>query len=390
MPEHRLAGATDRPRWGAFGLVCLAYLAATTGEALLSPAFPSAARDLGLDLALAGSAFAVLTAAIATANLVGGSLLPRLGTTRVIVAGALLGAAGALVSATSHGFGQLAAGQALLGAGAGLHFPAGLHAVGALAGPRRKGFAMGIYGVAFSAGLTLAAVLAAAGADSGWRVSFVMAAVLATAAALATSRLRMPRITPPATRAPVRAILGTPTAVGAVGALSQYGTVSFLTVFAVDEWELTAASAAALLAVGRVLSIVAKLVSGASADRRGPRASARRTGTVLVATGLAWALLPPSIPVYAVAAVFAGTVSSIFPIANLLALEGFGQQGGALGLYRSVQIGVGSLVTFLIGVLGHSLGLRPVITAAVLIPGTLLWICREPAPAAAPAPAETG
>lgn len=357
--------------------MCLAYLAATTGEALLSPAFPTAAADLGLDLALAGSAFAALTAAIAAGNLAGGMLVPRLGTSRLICAGVLLTGLGALVTALAHDFVQLVGGQVMLGAGAGLYFPAGLHAVGVLAGPHRKGFAMGIYGVAFSAGLALAAVLAAVGADHGWRTPFVIATGLSVVAAVATVRLRLPRITTPTTRVPVRAVLGAPTAVASIGALSQYGTVSFLAVFATDEWGLSAASAATLLAAGRVLSIVAKLVSGASADRRGPRASARRTGTALVATGLAWALLPASVPAYVLAAVFAGTVSSIFPIANMLALEGFGQQGSALGLYRSVQIGVGSLTAFLIGQLGQSVGLRPVITVAVVAPAGLLWICRE-------------
>lgn len=181
-------------------------------------------------------------------------------------------------------------------------------------------------------------------------------------------------------------VLGMPTAVGTVGSVCQYGTVSFLTTFAVDEWGMSVAAAASLPAVGRVLSIVAKLVSGASADRRGPMASARRTGAVLVVSGLGWSLLPAAWPTYALAAIFAGTVSSLFPIANVLALDRFGQQGGALGLYRSVQIGLGALGSFGVGVLADVVGLRPVLTATTLLPLALFWICREPRPSPAPAP----
>jgi DHA1 family inner membrane transport protein len=370
--------ATHAAHWGGFALTCGAYLAASVGESLLSPVFPTAADDLGLDLTLGGVAFGVLTATIAVANIVGGALLPRLGATRVIRLAVVLSAAGALVAATAKAFPQLALAQVLLGAGSGLYFPAGIQAVAALAGPRRKGFAMGMFGVAFSGGLTIAAVLAAVGATHGWRTAFVVSAVLSAIAALSTLALRTPPVPPVAARARVRDVLGMPTAVGTVGAVCQYGTVSFLTAFAVREWGLTLGAAAAVLAVGRVLSIAAKVLSGAAADRRGPRASARRIGAVLAVTGVGWVLLPGSWPAYALAAVFAGTVSSVFPVANVLALERFGGQGGALGLYRSVQIALGALATFLVGVLGDAVGLRPVLAVTVLVPLLLFRICREP------------
>jgi MFS family permease len=364
--------------WGGFALTCGAYLAASVGESLLSPVFPTAAEDLDLDLTLAGVAFGVLTATIAVANVVGGALLPRLGATRVIRLAVALSAVGAVVAATSQAFPQLALAQVLLGAGSGLYFPAGIQAVAVLAGPRRTGFAMGMFGVAFSGGLTIAAVLAAVGATHGWRTAFVVSAALSALAALSTFGLRTLPVAPVVVRARLRDVLGMPTAVGTVGAICQYGTVSFLTAFAVQQWGLTLGAAAAVLAVGRVLSIAAKLLSGAAADRGGPRASARRIGAVLAVTGAGWVLLPASWPTYALAAVFAGTVSSVFPIANVLALERFGGQGGALGLYRSVQIALGALATFVVGVLGDAVGLRPVLAVTVLLPLLLFWICRDP------------
>jgi predicted MFS family arabinose efflux permease len=377
--RHAETGAAA-PRWGAFALVCAAYLSATVGEALLSPTFPSAAGDLDTDLALEGLAFAVLTGSIAVANLVGGALLGRIGAARLIVSAMVATAAGSAVAATAQGFGELVVSQVTMGAGAGLFFPAGLQAVGVLAGPSRKGLAMGIYGVAFSGGLTLAAVLSAIGAAHGWRLAFWASAGLALAAAVVVlAGLRVPPSTREAggRRARLGEVLGLPTAVGSIGTICQYGAIPFLPTYAVARWGLTAGAAAGLLAVGRVLSIVAKLVSGASADRVGPRTSARRTGLVLVATGLGWVLLPGGWVTYALAAVFAGVVSSLFPIANVLALERFGGQGTAIGLYRSVQIGIGALASAVIGVVGHTVGLRPILAVAVTSPVLLLWICRD-------------
>jgi predicted MFS family arabinose efflux permease len=366
-------------RWIPFSLVCGAYLAATVGEQVLSPVFPTAADDLDLGASAGGVAFGTLGLSIAVANLVGGALLRRVGAGRLIVLASAATATGSVAAALAPGFGVLVAAQVLLGVGAGFFFPAGLQAVAAFAGPTRKGFAMGIYGVAFSGGLTLAAVLGAVGAGSTWRLSFWISALLAGAAALTSLALRVP---PPQRqddeRVPWRSVLGLPTAVGSVGAVCQYGAIPFLTTFAVAEWGLSAARAAAVLAAGRVLSIAAKLVSGAGADRVGPRSSARSTGLVLVATGLAWLFLPAGLPTYALAAIFAGTVSSLFPVANLLALEQFGQNGTALGVYRSAQIGIGAAAGSLIGLVGDRWSLRPVLAVAVASPIALLWLCREP------------
>lgn len=371
--------------WLAFALLCTAYLAVTVGEALLSPVFPTAAEDLDLDLQLEGIAFGVLTASIAVTNLIGGQLLARLGIRRLLVLGSALTTAGAVVAATAGGFLQLAGAQVLIGAGAGISFPAGLAAVGLIAGPR-KGFAMGLYGVAFSAGLTVAALLGSLGATHGWRVAFVVAAgvgVAAIAATLVLTDLEMP--SPDGTKVTLRQVLGLPTMVGSVGAVCQYGAVPFLPTFAVEEWHLSAGAAAGVLAAGRVISIVAKLISGAGADRVGPRTSARRTGWVLVVTGVAWVLLPGSLITYALAAVFAGTISSLFPVANMLAVEQFGQRGGALGMYRSIQIGFGALVSAAIGVVGHAVGLQATLLVAVSVPLLLQWLCREPVAVVAPA-----
>jgi predicted MFS family arabinose efflux permease len=367
------------PRWGVFALLCLAYFVTTTGEQMLSPLFPVVADDLGLSVGQGGIAFGVLTGAIAVTNLLGGAALQRHGPATLMLVASLAGLAGCLVTANANGFLVLLVGQALLGIGAGAFFPAGLQGVGIAAGPTKRGFAMGLYGVAFSLGLTMAALLGAFGAGVGWRVPFWVAAVLFVASAIASRWVRPgPRPALHGQRVPLREVLTLPTFVGTVLAVLQYGAIPFLTTFAVARWGITAASAATVLVVGRLISIVAKVVGGASADRIGARASARRTGVVLTATGLAWVLLPAGLPTYAIAAVFAGTVSSLGPVANILAVERFGQNGMALGTYRSIQIGLGAAASAAVGLIAEVVGLQMTLAVAMLVPLALVWICREP------------
>lgn len=375
--------SVERPRWGALSLVCAAYLASTVGEQLLSPLFPTARDDLHLSESQGGIAFGVLALAIAISNLLGGVVLRHRGAMDVIRLAMVATAVGAAVAATAPGFGAILVAQTLLGVGAGVFFPAGLQGVALFSGSARRGFAMGIYGVAFSGGLTVAALFGALGASVGWRVPFWISSGLAATAFVATTRVHTARpTTRPPWRIPWRLVLGLPTIVGSIGAVLQYGVLAFFATFAVDNWGLTDGRAATVLAVGRVVSIAAKVVGGATTDRLGPRASVLRTGMLLSATGAVWVLLPAGIVTYAIAALFAGTVSSIFPAANVMAVERFGGHGLALGAYRSIQIGLGAVAGVVIGV--SPLGLRWTMFGCVLLPLALLWLCRsEHAPVAA-------
>lgn len=363
------------PRWGAFALLCGAYLTATVGEQLLSPIFPTVRRSLGLTAGQGGVAFGVLAFAIAIFNMVSGVALRHWSAVAVVRVSCVISTAGAIVAATASGFGTILTAQVLLGAGAGLFFPAGLQGVSIFAGPSRRGFAMGIYGVAFSGGLTAAAVFGAVGAETGWRVPFWISAGLSVAALVALAPISSVRPQPPTGwSVPWRAVFGLPTIVGTSGAILQYGVLAFFATFAVDEWGLAEATGAAVLAVGRVISIAAKVIGGASVDRIGARASVLRTGIVLSCTGVLWVLLPAGWLTFTIAAIFAGTVSSIFPAANVMAIERFGGHGLALGAYRSLQIGAGALAGIAIG--NSPLGLRWTMFICVLTPLALLWFCR--------------
>jgi predicted MFS family arabinose efflux permease len=369
-----MSDTRDGMRWVAFLLVCAAYLAVTAGESILSPIYPLVADDLDLDLAQAGLAFAVLAVSIAIFNIVGGLLLRRLATNRVLTLALLTTAVGSAIASTADGRPAFYVAQVFLGAGAGGLYAGGVMAVGVLAGPERRGRAMAVFGVFFSGGLVLAAGLAALGTQLSWRWTYGIAALLAALAAMAMAGLTdMPRA---ATAGPLfsglRAVLGTPTLVGVVAGVSQYATVSFLPVFAVDVWDLSEAGAAGLLAIGRVLSVPAKLVSGAAADRIGPTRTGRLTGIVLAGAGLVWALAPTVWIAAAAAVVFTAEVSALFPLANLLAFERVGTRTPALGAFRSLQLGSAALAGVVIGAAAEAAGLRPTVAVVGALPVVLV------------------
>ncbi|MGH8927065.1 MAG: MFS transporter, partial [Acidimicrobiia bacterium] len=316
--------------------------------------------------------FGVLTADIALGNLIGGRLLRFLPLRAVALSSLAVTAAGCAVASQSTAFSQLIGAQILIGLGVGLFFAPGLKATGLAAGSRRRGLAMGIFGVAFSAGLAAAAFLASQVAETDWRSAFMVAAWACIGGFLVLAFVKLPDSPepPPSRRgfAPMRL----PVLVGTVGTVSQYGTVGFLALFAVSSWGFSPAEAAVLLAVGRVLSAPGKIAVGTIADRFGSRAALRSVALLLLLSGLGWSWVPASPLATGAAVLFVATVSALFPIANLLAFERFGTQGGMLGTYRSAQIALGSLAAFLIGALAEGYGLRPVLIVSVFTPLALL------------------
>jgi predicted MFS family arabinose efflux permease len=373
-----------RSRRAGFAVVTGGYLAATTAEATLAPAFPLVARELDLGPGFAGVAFGVLAAAIAVGSLIGGLALSRLGPRAGLAPGVALVAAGCASTALAGGTAGLLAGQVVLGLGSGIFFASGLRSAAVFAGYRRRGRAMGLFGVAFSAGLALGGALAALGDVWGWRTSFVAAAVLAAASAAALVLVRVPEesagdrgATSTSSRG-LRDAFGVPVAVGAVAAASQYGTIGFLALYAVGHWGVSPATAALILTAGRILSVPAKLVSGNASDSGGALPTARRIALVLALLGACWTLLPGRALTVWAALLFIAGVSSLGPLANVLALERLESRAELLGAFRAAQIGLASLTAVLLGVGAELVGLRPtVVVAAVTIPASLLLLGRS-------------
>ena len=155
---------------------------------------------------------------------------------------------------------------------------------------------------------------------------------------------------------------------GSAAAAIQYGTVAFFPAFAVGEWGLGAGTAALLLGAGRALSVPGKALSGHASDEHGPLSTAGWLGALLVVLGSAW-MVAPSAWWGAVPAVgFVATVGSLFPVANLLAFDAFGNRGPLLGTFRSVQMGAGAVVAASIGAGAQTVGLRPTLLVTLVAP----------------------
>jgi len=365
----------DRRERLSFVIVMSGYLAVTCGESLLAPVFPTAAKTFGLSLSEEGMAFGLLALSIALANVVGGVLLWRRGPRAGVVVGLALAAAGGATAAASGGWPLFLFAQVLLGLGSGLFFASGLSAAGDLGG-RRRGLAMGMFGVAFSGGLALAALLVAFAGEDRWRLAFAGSAALSGAAVIGTAFASLaPRPNPPPRLrwAGVHRELGVPLAVGGMAALSQYGTVSFLATFAVGAWGVARPSAAGLLAAARVLSIPGKVTAGRHADRKGGVVTAGWIGLGLALLGACWTLAPSVALGVVPAVVFAAGVSALGPVGNILALEAFADRGIMLGVFRSAQIALGAVASALLGAASERFGLRPSLAVAAVLPAAL-WL----------------
>jgi DHA1 family purine ribonucleoside efflux pump-like MFS transporter len=368
------------PHRAGFAAVTGGYLATTTAEWVLAPLFPLLALELGLGTGDAGLMFAVLSGSVAVGGLAGGFLVVRIGPRAGVLLALGLVAAGGLASAAATAQGPLLVGQAILGLGSGAFFAPGLRTAAELAGTRRRGLAIGIFGVAFSGGVALAGLLAALGELWGWRASFVAAAVLAVLTAtwclVVGLPLRLPASPPGGRPLGLRSAVA-PVAVGGVAAACQYGTVAFLPLFAVYAWDFSPGTAALVITLSRILSVPAKLLSGNAADRDSSLRIARRLGVGLALLGACWTVAPwPELAVSA-AVVFGAFVAALGPVANILALDAFEGRAQLLGAFRSAQIGLGAATSALIGVGAALFDLQStLVVAAVAVPSSLLLLGR--------------
>lgn len=383
----RVKGGSGGLPWGTFAAVCTGYLAVTVGESVLAPLYPVVAEDLGADIADAGLALGLATGSIAVANVAGGHLLARFGPRRPILLALGLVAIGGMVSTLATALPAFLLGQVLLGLAAGTFFAPGIQTAGLLGGTSRRGLVMGIFGVAFSGGLAVAALLGAAGSQVGWRSAYVAVAALGVVGMVLVAKASLPvhRAEVPGRRWSARELLGRATAVGSAAAVSQYGTVAFFPLFAVEVWGMSAGAAALLLAVARVASVPTKTIAGHLSDAHGPMRTLRGLAVALAALGALWTLAPGPAWGAVPAVAFAATVSGVFPIANLLALDEMAERGALLGAYRSVQMGVGAAAAAAIGFGAASVGLRPTLVVTLLAPvALLLTTTRGPAGAEFP------
>jgi MFS family permease len=183
---------TPRGAWLIFNVALLAYAVAVFQRASLGVAGVEVQRRFATTAAVV-SLFAVLQLAVyASLQVPVGVVLDRLGSRRLIAAGALLMATGQLVMATAHAVGLAVTGRVLVGAGDAMTFISVLRLVAAWFPPGRAALMTQMTGLLGQAGQIVAAYpLVALLQGAGWSTSFLTAAGVGFAVAiLALSLLR--------------------------------------------------------------------------------------------------------------------------------------------------------------------------------------------------------
>jgi sugar phosphate permease len=288
---------TSRYRWVILGVGAAgagAFAALRMGLPALGPALRDA---YGLSLAEVGVVFAAVAVGVMLTLVPWGILTDRVGERPVLAGG--LGATGlALVAAAfAPTFAYLLAGLLLAGmAGASATGASGRAVMGWFARSER-GFALGIRQMALPLGGALASLMLPwiAGAG-GLRAALLSLAGLSFAAAAAAALWMRDAPPPPATLPPPTAPPPTRDPriwrLGAAGTLlvaGQSAVLGFLVLFLHDARGMSAATAAAALAVVQLGGAAMRIVAGRRSDREGMRIAPMRRiaaagGTLLALT----------------------------------------------------------------------------------------------------------
>ena len=178
---------TPRRPWVVWGLGVCAYAVAVFQRASLGVAGVEAQRRFGASAA-ALSLFSVLQLGVyAGLQVPVGVLLDRVGSRRLIVAGATVMASGQLVLALAHSVGLAVVGRVLVGAGDAMTFISVLRLVALWFAAERVALVTQLTGILGQFGQLAAALpLVALLHGAGWTATFVSAAVIGVVVAVAS------------------------------------------------------------------------------------------------------------------------------------------------------------------------------------------------------------
>lgn len=271
-----LAAANFAVGMGAFGVIGL--LTPVGAAFALTPAEAGWLMSLyALVYALASPILVALTGAVDRA--------------RILLAGVVVFALGAVLAAAAPGFGTLLAARAVMAAGGGLVTPVGASIGIAVSAPEHRGRALAVV----FGGLTLAQALgvpacAWLGYALGWRAAFGVVALLTAGAGLALWRLA-PRglAVPPTTLASLGRVLGSARLVAAVGFTAlflggAYVVFTFLAPFAEARHGLGRDGVSALLFCFGLGAVVGNALGGWLTERIGPERTLMLLSAAQVAT----------------------------------------------------------------------------------------------------------
>ncbi len=370
----------DDSKRSAFSYLFGVYLLCGMAEGLISPLFPLLRDDLHLEQAQQAALVAVLTAAIAAFNIVGGALAQRRLDDRALVrlsAGVL--AMGMVASGAATSFAVLMVGQALVGVGFGLFFPSGLASVARLY-EERRGRAIASYGLAYSVGLALAAASANAG-RGGWRLVFFVSAGAAAGMAVFAPRWKAAPHDPERTslvdqlRGYLQHRLYRLSATTSLAGLAMhYIVIGFSPTLFVDRGQ-SLSIVSLMIVIGRLGSVPGKIVFGTLFDRRGGLWATRAILGATAILGVPLLVAPSAIGLWLLP-VFVALSASVFPIANALLVAALPPRSSwGIGTFRAVLLGASALLAALAGVLLHVVALPVVMAGALVIPAAVaVWI----------------
>lgn len=393
-------------RFDALALASLVWFLAKFLRYAFPPLFGTLEGTYDVSRATLGAAFTGFMLVYALMQFPSGLLADRVGSVKVVVAGALLASAGALVLVVDSPFLVLATGMVLMGAGTGAHKTVAVRLLSRVY-PDRTGRVLGVFDTAGTFGGVAApvAVVVALRAPevfgAGWRTLFFasgLAGIIFALAFLARVPAR-PRVSGmvEASRDPGSdasawmyvAMFADPRFSGFVivtvlFSFAYNGAVAFLPLFLTEEVGLDAATANLLFSALFVVSVV-QLVTGEVSDRVGSLPVLTLT-LGLASAGLLATLLPINLPgpvLLSVAVVCLGLGAHGFrPVrgAYLTSIVPTAVAGGSLGVVRTLLMGSGAIAPAIVGYLSETAGFRPAfwLLAAALVSATclcgLLWL----------------
>jgi MFS family permease len=330
---------------GVFAATLLGFLA-VGGVLPVLPRYvhgPIGAGDLAVGIVIGAFAF---TAVIARP--VGGRLADARGRRMVVVAGLLTCAAAGLLYMLPFGVPGLVFARLVLGVGDGWVFTAGATWIVDLAPERRRGQAIGLFGLAIWGGLSAGPILGQLILDqAGYDWVFAFAAITPLLGALVARRVAdSPMV--PAPRVHGESLV--PRAVVAPGvalALANvgYGTVAGFVVLHLSHRGV--GHGATVFTAFAASVVVTRLVAGRLPDTLGPLRSAAASGCA-EALGLALLAAAHSLPVALAGGIVMGWgFSLLFPSLALVAMRTIPEQrrGAALGIFTAffdVGFGLGA------------------------------------------------
>ncbi|MFC7140404.1 MFS transporter [Halosimplex aquaticum] len=409
-------------RFDALALTALVWFLGKFLRYAFPPLFGTLGSTYGVSRTVLGSAFTGLMLVYAAMQFPSGLLADRLGSVRVITAGALVAAAAALALAVDAPLWVLIGAMALVGAGTGTYKTVGVSLL-SRAYPARTGRALGIFdtfgtfgGVAAPAAVVVASGLPAA-FGAPWRSLFLAAGVVGVGLAVGFARV-VPRRLPdepagaaangagPADGEPASADDVTGSAadgsgdggvpLGAYVALfrdrrfalfvvvticfsfAYNGAVAFLPLYLAEETAVSEATANLLFSVLFVVSLV-QLVTGEASDRVGVEAILALTLGVATAGLLAvLALSATGGPVVlGGAVVLLGLGAHGYrPVrgAYMMSVVPESVAGGSLGVVRTLLMAAGAVSPAIVGYLSETAGFGTAfqLLAAALVAATAL------------------